>query len=158
MIDQVGPPLLRVFVPGTPVQQGNHARGPHGGTYEKNKKLKPWRTEVTEVLQSQWQEQGQERAALNEPVRVDIQFVYARPDSHYGTGRNTGVLKASAPLWKATMPDIDKLVRAILDCLTFAAVVRDDSRVVEVRATKAYGTHPGAGITVWTADDVLGGP
>ena len=53
-----------------------------------------------------------------------------RPKSHFGTGKNADKVKQSAPVFPATMPDIDKLMRAILDGLTDAQVWLDDGQVV----------------------------
>lgn len=71
------------------------------------------------------------------PLRVSIEFRFARPDSHYGTGRNANTLKPSAPGWPIGRPDIDKLARATLDSLIGIAF-HDDSRIVELSASKRY--------------------
>jgi len=81
------------------------------------------------------------------PVRIEIQFYLPRPKSHYGTGKNKGALKESAPWYHIATPDIDKLVRCVLDALTGVAW-KDDSQVVSVTATKSYGIMPGARIKV----------
>jgi len=46
--------------------------------------------------------------------------------------------KPSHPVYKAQKPDVDKLVRSILDSLT-GVVYTDDSQVVIVTAYKKYG-------------------
>ena len=59
-------------------------------------------------------------------------------------------LKDSAPAEHLTMPDLDKLVRAVGDALTRIAW-RDDSQIVAWHAYKHYATpeHPmGAQITI----------
>jgi Holliday junction resolvase RusA-like endonuclease len=43
-------------------------------------------------------------------------------------------------------PDLDKLVRAVLDALT-AVAYRDDGQVTRITATKEYGT-PGLSVSV----------
>ncbi len=44
----------------------------------------------------------------------------------------------------AKKPDIDNLVKAVMDAMTFAGVWRDDSLVWNVHATKIYaGKFPG---------------
>lgn len=52
--------------------------------------------------------------------------------------------------WPATYPDLDTLLRAILDALTGIVFV-DDSQVVEITARKVYGPE-GVSITVGPAD------
>jgi Holliday junction resolvase RusA-like endonuclease len=84
---------------------------------------------------------------------VKIEFRFPRHNSHFGTGKNVGKLKASAPKFVAVKPDVDKLIRAVLDALTDAGVFRDDSRVVQVSATKIYADKPGALIFWDTLDE-----
>ena len=45
-------------------------------------------------------------------------------------------------------PDLDKLIRAVLDGLT-AIAYRDDAQVTAVTAKKAYGERPGVAIKLW---------
>ena len=44
-------------------------------------------------------------------------------------------------------PDLDKLIRAVLDGLTGVAYV-DDSQVILIQATKTYGINEGVWVTV----------
>lgn len=55
--------------------------------------------------------------------------------------------------WKATRPDLDKLVRAVGDSLTDAGVVTEDSRFVLICAVKRYAGVPGATVKVGAMDD-----
>ena len=61
--------------------------------------------------------------ALNLPVKADIEFVFPRPKSHYGSGKNADVLKPSAPKHCVSRGngDIDKLSRSTLDGLSVSA-------------------------------------
>ena len=117
---------------GSPTPQGNKTRNRYGAIYDKTKGLDDWRAAVA-------------RAAIDEgspmltgPVAVSLQFVLERPKGHWGTGRNLGVLKASAAPFPATRPDIDKLTRAVLDAMTQAKVYEDDGKVVRLKVTKVY--------------------
>lgn len=76
---------------------------------------------------------------LEGPLRVSFTFVRARPAGHYGTGRNSGILKASAPAFPATRPDVLKLTRAAEDALT-GQVWRDDAQIVEEPLRKVWGS------------------
>jgi hypothetical protein len=85
------------------------------------------------------------------PVIVGIRFRLARPKGHYGTGRNAGQLRRSAPVAPDTKPDIDKLVRSTLDGMGEAGVWRDDAQVVGLCVVKDYATDehpPGATVSV----------
>jgi crossover junction endodeoxyribonuclease RusA len=83
-------------------------------------------------------------------VEVRLGFDLARPADHFGTGRNAGTLKASAPSWpvNAKSGDIDKLARAILDAATDAGLWHDDCQVASLVAAKRYGPLPGVKITI----------
>ena len=76
------------------------------------------------------------------PVEIDIAFIVTRPK----TNRNTEPITRSSG-------DVDKLCRNVLDALANAWIIRDDSQVTRLRATKEYGETPGARITVQTAVD-----
>jgi Holliday junction resolvase RusA-like endonuclease len=45
------------------------------------------------------------------------------------------------------MPDLDKLIRAILDALT-GVVWRDDGQVVDIVASKVYADTPGVDVVI----------
>jgi crossover junction endodeoxyribonuclease RusA len=73
------------------------------------------------------------------PVAVALAFRMPRPKSS----------KPGQPADKR--PDLDKLVRAVLDALTSAGMYEDDARVVDLRASKQLsepGTSPGVWVTV----------
>ena len=59
---------------------------------------------------------------------LSVVFYFGRPQSHYGTGRNAGTVKASAPVYHTNQPDLSKLVRCLEDALS--GVVWDDDRLV----------------------------
>ena len=82
-----------------------------------------------------------------EAVAVDLRFGLPRPKSHFGTGRNAGRLKPSAPAYPGTKPDVDKLSRAVLDALT-GVLWADDSQVVILSAVKVYAPTPMTVVTV----------
>jgi Holliday junction resolvase RusA-like endonuclease len=69
-------------------------------------------------------------------VAVGISCVLERVKSHYGTGKNSGILKASAPGYPRA--DVDNLAKGVLDALTGHAW-KDDSQVVELSISKTYG-------------------
>ena len=51
-------------------------------------------------------------------------------------------------------PDLDKLVRAVLDGLT-AIAYRDDGQVISITARKDYGERIGVDISLWTSHPTL---
>lgn len=129
--------LIRVM--GLPQQQGS--KNPWGG--ESNKKLTPWRGHVTQTVGEAW---GDAPLLLG-PVKLVVTFAFPRPAAHYGTGRNASVLKASAPKYKTSAPDLDKLQRAIGDALTGTAF-RDDAQVAIWQVRKVYSDKAYADIEI----------
>lgn len=67
-------------------------------------------------------------------VKVEIDFIFNRPKS------------AQRP-FPTVAPDLDKLIRAVLDGLTGVAY-EDDSQVILIQATKTYGQNVGAWIGI----------
>jgi crossover junction endodeoxyribonuclease RusA len=132
--------LVSFTVHGLPISQGS--KNPFGG--ESNaKKLKPWRASIAAEAGEQMNGQPLESG----PVRLYGAFYFPRPKSHYGTGRNAGVLKASAPKHITKVPDLDKLVRAVGDALT-NVVLRDDAQIVHLYVWKLWGEAARCEITV----------
>lgn len=126
---------LTVNVLGTPVQQGSKTAGvtKAGKPYLRDandKNLRPWRKLVDARFREAIRYSGWE--TLDAAAEVVLAFHHQRPAGHYGTGRNAGTLKPSAPTWKSTAPDIDKLTRAILDAATTSGALRDDARVARL--------------------------
>lgn len=124
---------------GTPAPQGSKtvARTRSGGSYvrEDNPNTKPWRSLVMAAAR----EAMAERDPLTGPLLLEVTFRFPRPKSHYGTGRNAGSVKPAAPVWHASRPDLDKLLRALGDSLVGIVYV-DDAQLVEVEAVKVYGS------------------
>lgn len=136
-------------VHGIPQPQGAMRRNPHGlGLHDANPHLKPWRQELVEVATQAWGD----RDPLTGPVEVIATFTFPRLRSHYGTGRNLGVLKSTAPLAHTVKPDLDHLQRALGDGLKLAGILRDDSLICSWAVSKLYGETPGAHITVTPLD------
>jgi Holliday junction resolvase RusA-like endonuclease len=142
---------LRFTVLGTPAPQGSKKGFVVNGRaviVDDNKKpLTTWRGDVKETAAAA----VGGRLPLQGPVEVTIAFRVPRPAYHFGTGRNAGVLKPTAPTYVDKKPDLDKYERATLDALTAAGVYGDDGQVARLMTEKVYATHPdlpGADITV----------
>jgi Endodeoxyribonuclease RusA len=90
-----------------------------------------------------WIDAGHRQFEHGEPLRMHAEFVFSRPASHYGTGRNAGILKESArakrPGGGAGGGDLDNLVKLAKDALEGVAFP-NDSQIVELEASKRYAT------------------
>jgi crossover junction endodeoxyribonuclease RusA len=105
-----------------------------------NKKTKPWRQEIAGAAVAAMEKDLLGCAGKNVPFRLSVTFHFQKPKSVKKT-----------VLEKVTKPDIDKLIRSVLDALT-GIVWSDDSQVVEILARKKFG-QPGVDIRI----DEIGG-
>ncbi len=130
------PRSFSTFVRGIPAPQGSKRAfitGDRAVVVDANPKtLKDWRTAVGFVLQSEWRGPPMDGA-----LSVELNFALLRPKSVSEKRRPHPTVK----------PDLDKLVRAVLDALT-GIVIADDARVVELHATKEYSDEAGVSIGV----------
>jgi len=88
------------------------------------------------------------------PVQVAIEFRMPRPQSHY-TAR--GELR-SREVGCAKKPDLDNLIKAVLDALTEVGLWRDDGQICSLSSVKRYirqGEKPGARIEVSLGDPAV---
>ena len=132
------------FVRGLPATQGSmkaimsHSTGRPIVVRDNPKGLTAWRRAIGDEARSA----AGFTAPVEGPVAITAHFFLPRPLGHFGTGRNAGVLKPSAPAFPTTKPDADKLVRARFDALkSDAAAYRDDAQVVRMVVSKDYADH-----------------
>lgn len=131
----VGAAALDVWIAGVPAPQGSKRHVGGGRLVESSKAVGPWRTLVAWHLA-----QHHLGAPVDGPLTVRLGFVMPRP---------AATPKRSTPP-AVRRPDLDKLVRAVLDAAT-AVVWRDDSQVVELAASKRLAEldeQPGVRIEV----------
>jgi Holliday junction resolvase RusA-like endonuclease len=150
---------LTFSIIGTPAPQGSKTRNRYGAVYEASPKVKPWRQDVKAVAREAIEAGGP--TFPTGPVIVGIRFRLARPKGHYGTGRNAGQLRPSAPKVPDVKPDLDKLVRSTLDGMGEAGVWRDDAQVVGLWVVKEYATDTlpvGATVSVDAYTSWMGAP
>lgn len=128
-----------VTVHGQPHGQGSKKMVPGGRFISDNdKRLRPWRQTLAHAIDLALAGLPRPLHGRNVPVFAEVTFTFARPGSHFGTGRNAGILKDSAPAHFTGTPDIDKALRAVLDSLVEGGAVHDDRQVVGALACKVY--------------------
>lgn len=130
-----------VFVPGKPAPQGSKMARPiykgRGDAREFTGKvaqvesskpgLEAWRADVRAAFVAD----GQPRLRFAQGVPVSIRLTFVMP-------RPSGMPKRKATPPHTKRPDVDKLLRAVMDALTSAGVLHDDSQVVEQYSAKRY--------------------
>lgn len=123
------------------------------GTYE-DPKMKAWRRQVTG-----WIEQHYDGQYFDDAVKVDVTFYMKAPQS---------ISKKPTPrartetwekfkrfikefIWHTSKPDLDNLVKAVLDSISQAGyskidksgmVWKDDSLICDLHARKLYSPNP----------------
>ena len=100
---------------------------------EDNPKTFAWRQEVASAARAAY-----DGPLLLGPVLLVVRFIRQRPAGHFGTGRNLGLVKGSAPSCPTSTPDSLKLARAVEDAIA-GVVYRNDSQVVRHSISKEYG-------------------
>lgn len=126
--------MIKIVVPGIPKPAGSKrvvTNRSTGKAYviDACDKSRDWKTSVAQVARDTYKSEP-----FLGPIRLEIEFIYPRPKSHY---RSNGILKTNAPHWKSTKPDLTKLVRAVEDALT-GIIWIDDAQVVLTIAEKHY--------------------
>ena len=147
--------MNEIFIPvvGVPAPQGSKRHVGNGIMIENSKRVKPWRQDVKEAALIYY-----DGEIIDQAVEIEIIFMFARPKSHYGTGKNAQKLKPSAPVFVTSKGkgDLEKLERSTYDALSQSSggsVLKDDSLVVKNRNMKRYcveGEYQGAKITIRT--------
>jgi Holliday junction resolvase RusA-like endonuclease len=92
-----------------------------------NKKLKPWRQQITAAAMAHMREEREEPYSRETPILIELDFFLQRP--------------ATLPkriLLPAKRPDVDKLCRGIFDSLS-GVIFTDDCQIVSLIARKFYG-------------------
>lgn len=125
--------MIHTFIPGTPVPQGsvNNYRGRIVGV---TPKLREWRLKIRAATMAKHKGEP-----MDGPITVSLVFQLAPPQR---------------PRWPlpAVKPDLDKLVRAVMDSLSttkqLRGVITDDARVVHITAAKTYHGNPGVMVTI----------
>lgn len=112
-------------------------RHPHTGALivtDDNPRSKSWQAAVAEQAADAMHGQP----LLQAPLAVSFTFYRPRPKNHYRTGRNADRVRATAPAWPTTRPDVLKVARATEDAMT-GIVWRDDAQIVDEHLVKVWG-------------------
>lgn len=133
---------VKLIILGEPMAQKRHktvSRGRGGHPLPFVKSYDPSKGDKRD-LKRLVQAEAPEKPFLG-PLRVDVYFYFSYRKGDYGTGRNAGVLKPTAPIWKDTGKDRDNCDKLILDALTGIFWI-NDSQVCDGRIKKMYSEKP----------------
>ena len=131
------PSVIRLQFHGEPAPQGSKQVTRYGGLREVSTKIEPWRASVQYACDKQYKGDP-----IAEPVALEVTFILPRAKSHFSTAKGKeDQLLPSAPVHHTKTPDLDKLLRGLLDPLTVKCggnVLIDDSYVVQLNSSKRY--------------------
>jgi Holliday junction resolvase RusA-like endonuclease len=129
--------MITFDVVGLPRPQGSKRHVGHGVMIEQSAGLPEWRRILADTARQHAPEQP-----LDGPIQLTCLFRFPMPTSRRKAEREHG----HRP--KDTSPDLSKLVRAVEDALTAAAVIHDDARIYDLHATK-YEVTGWHGVTIF---------
>jgi len=81
-----------------------------------------------------------ETAIYKGPLSVDYLFVFPRPKGHYGTGKNSSMLKDSSPVFCCNTKDLDNMEKFYADSFNSIAY-EDDRQIVRSSAVKRWAVQ-----------------
>lgn len=116
-----------------PVSLKRHRHRLKGGTYDPSKKDKDDFIKTIENFPTE---------KMTKPISCVLQFYCKRPKTHYKTGKNSHILKDTAPKYNTNNKDLDNMVKFVLDALN-DKLYTDDSLIFEITCSKLYSENDG---------------
>ena len=130
---------LTAIVPGVPKAQVRHRHTKRGHTYDPSAKDKK-----DFIYKLKTYNCGSPHK-LVEPftgeIILMITFQFPWPKKWYRTGKYSGLLKDNAPIEHTIKPDIDNLLKFVMDAGN-GVLWKDDRQVHQVQMKKIYGLSP----------------
>jgi len=136
--------MINKHIKGTPKAQPRvkaTMRGRHAGVYTP-KTADEWKHEIAVSLRPY------SGRMIEGAFSADLCFYFNRPKAHFGTGKNSNVIKPSAPRRHLQKPDVDNLAKAVLDVLTQIKFWKDDSQIRRLTIEKAWADIMPEGMTI----------
>ena len=117
-----------VVIPGRPIPQ-QRPRFAKGHAYDPSAKDK--REFMLKCVEEQLPE------GIAGPLSIDLTFEYKRPKTHFRTGKFSHIMKEDAPMIHTQTPDLDNLVKFVLDALNGKYYI-DDRQIYKITARKKW--------------------
>lgn len=115
--------MIEFRVVGQPIPQGSMKVINGHIIHSQGSALAAWRSSVALAAKKAG------ASPSDRPISMTLIFIMKKP-------------KTVTREYPTVAPDLDKLVRGVLDALT-AIAYKDDSQVIDIRALKIYGETPG---------------
>ncbi|HEV8421202.1 MAG TPA: RusA family crossover junction endodeoxyribonuclease [Actinomycetota bacterium] len=157
MVLELPPPAFGFTVYGVAATKGSKRAFPvrKGGTLtgrsvvvdDSRPALRTWTAQVTAVIEELASADGWK--LVEGPLEVRVTFYLPKPKSAPKSRRT----------WPARKPDLDKLLRALLDPMT-GVLFRDDAQIVRLDAAKRYAdddvlnTRPRVEVWAWRTEEL----
>ena len=129
---------ISITIPGQPQAQKRHRSVNKNGNfwnYDPSKKDKHNFIKIANLYAP--------NLPINGASSLSVEYHFDRPKSHYGTGKNSGKLKPSAPMVHIKMPDIDNCLKFTMDALQLSKRFFDnDSQINEIYGKRFYTDNP----------------
>lgn len=98
-------------------------------------------TDYRERVKQAYLDKYKNKEIIDCAFTINIGVILPRPKSHYGTGKNSNIIKPKyLDVHHTQRPDVDNFVKGILDSLNGVAYL-DDSQCFSVFCTKHWGEH-----------------
>lgn len=122
---------IEFYIPGLPKALKRHRMTRGGRVYDpscEDKKI--WMEKACNFCPS---------TPLSGALHIDLEFVMPRPKAHFKSGKNQGELKLNAPKHHLHTPDLDNLVKFVLDAMN-AKFYIDDSQIISIKCSKSLSS------------------
>lgn len=128
---------LAFFIPGPPCAKGRPRIGMRGGHAMAYTDSKTARYENLVALCAREKHEG---IAHDRPVAVTIRALFDRPLRLKARSKKDGrlLIASEGRMPHTSRPDLDNIVKAVLDGMNSAGIWVDDSQVDSIHATKQY--------------------
>ena len=136
--------MIKITVPGQPIaQQRPRFSKANFKVFDPNREDK---VEIREKIRSKAPKKPFEGG-----VYLTLNFYTQRPLQHFVGKKRDNKLRPGVPLWKVSRPDIDNLVKFIMDVLD--EFILDDSQICKLITTKKYSVKPKTVIEIGELED-----
>jgi Holliday junction resolvase RusA-like endonuclease len=134
--------MIKMVVKSKPKPQGR-PRVTKWGTYDPSKKDK---------IEFMMQIPNKPNQPITDSIYLKVKFTMPYPKKWYRTGKFAGILKDNAPVEHVSTPDIDNLLKFVLDAGN-KIIWKDDSLICKVDMQKVYGRETKTEIEIIYGDE-----